>query len=79
MSKQANLRYFDNGDVGVSIDETTTLADINRLISIFGIAAETNSQEITDIPETSSLTRELRRRTGFLTHEVFNKYHTETE
>ena len=79
MSKKANFRYFDNGDVGISIDETTTLADINHLLNIFGIAAETNIQEITDIPETSSLTRELRRRTGFLSHEVFNKYHTETE
>ena len=79
MSKKANLRYFDNGDVGVSIDEATTLADINHLLNIFGIAAETSIQEITDVPEMSSLTRELRRRTGFLSHEVFNKYHTETE
>ena len=79
LSKEVNLRYYDNGDVGFSIDETTDLKDVNLLLSIFSIAAEETVQEVTDIPEASSLNRELRRRTSFLTHEVFNKYHTETE
>ena len=79
MSKKINLRYFENGDVGVSVDETTDIKDINLLVSVFAIAAEQALQEVEDIPEASSITRELRRRTGFLSHEVFNKYHTETE
>lgn len=79
LSKEVNLRYYDNGDVGFSIDETTDPKDVNLLLSIFSIAAEETVQEVTDIPEASSLNRELRRRTSFLTHEVFNKYHTETE
>ena len=79
MSKEVNLCYYDNGDVGFSIDETTDLKDVNLLLSIFSIAAEETMQEVTDIPEASSLNRDLRRRTSFLTHEVFNKYHTETE
>lgn len=79
LSKEINLRYFENGDVGVSVDETTDIKDINLLVSVFAIAAEQALQEVEDIPEASSITRELRRRTGFLSHEVFNKYHTETE
>ena len=79
LSKKINLRYFENGDVGVSVDETTDIKDINLLVSVFAIAAEQALQEVEDIPEASSITRELRRRTGFLSHEVFNKYHTETE
>lgn len=79
LSKEINLRYFENGDVGVSVDETTDIKDINLLVSVFAIAAEQTLQEVEDIPEASSITRELRRRTGFLSHEVFNKYHTETE
>ena len=79
LSKEVNLRYFDNGEVGLSIDEATTVADAHRLLAIFAIAAEEPVQEMTDIPEASSLNRDLRRRTSFLTHEVFNKYHTETE
>ena len=78
LSKEINLRYFENGDVGVSVDETTDIKDINLLVSVFAIAAEQALQEVEDIPEASSITRELRRRTGFLSHEVFNKYHTET-
>lgn len=79
LSKEVNLRYFDNGDVGISIDETTDLHDVNILLSIFAIAAEMNCIDVTDIPETSAVKPELRRESKFLTHEVFSKYHTETE
>lgn len=79
LSKEVNLRYFDNGDVGISIDETTDLHDVNILLSIFAIAAEVNCVDVTDIPETSAIKPELRRESAFLTHEVFHRYHTETE
>ena len=79
LSKEVNLRYFDNGMVGLSIDETTDIKKLNVLLSIFCIAAEEPIIEIQDVTENSSINREMRRRTSFLTHEVFNKYHTETE
>lgn len=34
LSKEVNLRYFENGDVGFSIDEATTVADANLLLMI---------------------------------------------
>lgn len=79
LSKEVNLRYFDNGDVGFSIDETTDTAAAGMLLSIFAIAAEKDYQKITVIPEAAALPKELKRQSAFLTHEVFNKYHTETE
>ena len=79
LSKEVNLRYFENGMVGLSIDETTDIKKLNVLLSIFCIAAEEPIIEVQDVTEASSMNRELRRRTSFLTHEVFNKYHTETE
>lgn len=79
LSKEINLRYFENGMVGISIDETTDIKKVNILISAFAIAAEEVVQEITDIPDASSLNSEMSRQTSFLTHEVFNQYHTETE
>ena len=79
LSKEVNLRYLDNGMVGLSIDETTDIKKLNVLLSIFCIAAEEPIIEVTDVTENSSINREMRRRTSFLTHEVFNKYHTETE
>ena len=79
LSKEVNLRYFDNGDVGFSIDETTDISAANMLLSIFAIAAEKDYQKITQIPDADTFSKELKRQSAFLTHEVFNKYHTETE
>ena len=79
LSKEVNLRYFENGEVGMSIDETTDLHDINILLSIFAIAAEKNYPEVTTLPDCSCIPAGLKRTSSFLTHEVFNKYHTETE
>ena len=82
LSKEVNLRYYENGEVGISIDEATDLKKINVLLSIFSIAAEEPFQEITEITEITeslSLDKELVRQTPYLTHEVFNMYHTETE
>lgn len=79
LSKEVNLRYFDNGDVGFSIDETTDIAAVNVLLSIFTIAAEQDWHKITSIPDSSILQDTIKRKTPFLTHEVFNLYHTETE
>ncbi len=79
LNKQVNLCYYPNGDVGFSIDEATDLQDVNLLLSIFSVAAEESVQEVTTISEDIALPQELCRRTSFLTHEVFCKYHTETE
>ena len=79
LSKEVNLRYYENGDVGFSIDETTDIAAVNVLLSIFAIASGKDYQKVDDIPERSTISKALKRTTPFLTHEVFSKYHTETE
>ena len=79
LSKEINLRYFDNGEVGLSIDEATTVADANLLMTVFGIAAEEPVPDVAEIPDAPAFTGDLKRTSGFLSHEVFNRYHTETE
>lgn len=79
LSKEVNLRYFDNGDVGFSIDETTDIAAVNVLLSIFTIAAEQDWHKVTNIPDGNILHSDMKRKSSFLTHEVFHLYHTETE
>ncbi|WP_455591154.1 aminomethyl-transferring glycine dehydrogenase [Bacteroides sp.] len=79
LSKEVNLRYFENGDVGLSIDETTDIQAVNTLLSIFAIAAGKDFQKVDDIAEASIISKELKRQSDFLTHESFKKYHTETE
>lgn len=78
LSREVNLRYYENGNVGLSIDETTNLKDVNQLIAIFSIAAEREFEEVTDVPS-AKIIGELARQTSYLTHEIFNKYHTESE
>ena len=79
LSKEVNLRYYENGDVGFSIDETTDVTATNVLLSIFAIAAGKDYQKVEDVPEKSNIDKALKRTTPFLTHEVFSNYHTETE
>ena len=79
LSKEINLRYYDNGDIGLSVDEATTVEDAAKLLSVFAIAAEEPVEEVKAIPESSSIGHDLCRTTSFLTHETFCKYHTETE
>ncbi|MEM9896387.1 MAG: aminomethyl-transferring glycine dehydrogenase [Bacteroidota bacterium] len=76
-SSEINLRYFDNG-VGISFDESHTVADANEVIKLFarlGNAFESTVVEEFEIEYPSSLTRS----SDFLTHEVFNSYHSEHE
>ena len=79
LSKEVNLRYFKTGEVGLSVDETTDIAAINVLLSIFGIAAGREWTCTDDVPETCTIDASLKRQSSYLTHEVFNRYHTETE
>lgn len=79
LSKEVNLRYYDQGDVGFSIDETTDLIGVNVLLSIFAIAAGRDFVKIEKLPALCTISEKFRRTSPFLTHEVFNKYHTETE
>ena len=79
LNHQVNLRYFENGNVGVSVDETTNIAAINVLLSIFGIAAGKDYPVISDIPECNTLSESVKRNSSYLTHDVFKRYHTETE
>ena len=78
LSKEVNLLYFKNGDVGLSIDETTDLAAVNVLLSIFAIAVGKDYEKVSEIPDAPAI-KLLARQSAYLTHEVFNRYHTETE
>lgn len=72
-----NLQYLSNQPhrLGVSFDETTTLDDVNALLSIFGSAVIADaSTTVHDVIPVS-----LKRTTPFLDHPTFHKYHSEHE
>ncbi len=77
--KEVNFLYISKKIIGVSINETTTLSDIEQIIDILAHAENLYSFKITDCPVSLSIPKELLRTSAYLTHEVFHKYHSETE
>src|SRR5690606_21355095 len=74
--KKVNLYYPDKETVTISINETTAIRDINYLISVFAQAAQKETITISSITEANHINAPLRRQSEFLTHEVFNAYHS---
>ncbi|GGD29258.1 aminomethyl-transferring glycine dehydrogenase [Hyunsoonleella pacifica] len=77
--KKVNLWYPDKNTVTVSINETTSIRDINYLISIFAEAAGKETIEISEVSPANNIESSVVRTSDFLTLDVFNKYHSETE
>ncbi|MFS4482208.1 aminomethyl-transferring glycine dehydrogenase [Hyunsoonleella sp. 2307UL5-6] len=77
--KKVNLWYPDKKTVTISINETTSIRDINYLISIFAEAAGKDSIEISEVSPANNIDINIARTSPFLTIDVFNKYHSETE
>lgn len=77
--QQVNFHYPDEYNVNISINETTTINDINRIISIFSEAINQEPIKVESISASGSIPENLKRTSHFLTHEVFNSYHSETE
>ena len=75
-----NFNYFQQNLIGISLDETTTLADIQQILNIFARASGGLAPKAA---EESDLSIEwpapLVRTTPYLTHPVFNSYHAEHE
>ena len=77
---KVNLRYYnDEQYVGISIDETTQPEDIGVLLYIFASAVRSEKTLDKEIPDKIYFDSHFLRTSAFLTHPVFNSYHTETE
>jgi len=76
---KVNLRYYDDHYVGVSIDETTLTEDIGVLLYIFATATHSEKTLDKEIPDKIYFDNRFLRKSDYLTHPVFNSYHTETE
>jgi glycine dehydrogenase len=73
-----NLRDFGDGSLGVSLDETTTRNDVETLLESFAGGA-TFPINIDELSGNAEYAPGLARTTPYLTHPVFNRYHSETE
>jgi len=71
-----NLRRIDGQSLCISLDETTSRADVVALAGLFGAEADI---EALDAEVHDALPRTLLRQSTFLTHPVFNTHHSEHE
>jgi len=78
-AKKINLRHVDAMTVGLSLDETTTLEEVQTLLTFFSESATLSSQLSTLSPQLSAFPAPFARTSAFLTHPTFNRYHTEHE
>lgn len=82
LEKEMNFRYFNDNQIGISLDEVKDLADVQQVLDIFaevkgknmdGFAKSRQEGLELDIPE------ELNRESSYMEHPVFNLYHSEHE
>ncbi|MFH1319997.1 MAG: aminomethyl-transferring glycine dehydrogenase [Bacteroidota bacterium] len=108
LNAEINFRYINDKTIGISIDETTDINDINDILNIFAMAHSNSNnkyptssiqsaklstqtptsnikQQISNIQHPASIIQyltslpdNLKRDTSFLTHPIFNTYHSET-
>jgi len=76
---EINFRYFADNHVGVSIDETTTSADVATIIQIFASAIGKKTSTSTANGQELNWPSSLVRTSAFMTHPVFNAHHSEHE
>ena len=80
VKRKINLCHVNSATIGISLDETTTRADIETLWKIFS-ANKLLEFTLTEIEpnETSQIPPALRRTTAYLSHRVFHQHHSETQ
>jgi glycine dehydrogenase len=73
-----NFRLFDDGTVGITLDETISEEDLQTLLNLFADDQPVSVQELSET-ELEEIPEEFIRTSAYLTHPVFNTHHTETE
>lgn len=73
-------RYHSDGTVGISLDETTTIDDVNDLFKIFAANATVNNivRNESYLARSLDKSNDFHRTIPYLQHPVFNSYHSET-
>jgi glycine dehydrogenase len=74
-----NFQYNPTRSVGISLDETTTLADLNRIIEVFSRTVHTYLPPVGALEEKTYFKSVFARKSPYMQHGIFNRYRSETE
>jgi glycine dehydrogenase len=70
--------YYDHKTIQISLDETTTPADVALIVAIFAEATNQKAPGQTTPADGYQIPEKLVRTSSYLEHPVFNSFHTET-
>jgi glycine dehydrogenase len=76
---EVNFFYVDGETISISLNETTSLADLNQIVSIFAEALGKSNVMVSELANESAIPADLIRTSTFLQHEVFNNHHSESQ
>lgn len=76
---EVNFYYVNTDTISISFNETTSLKDINEIVSIFAEALGKESFAISELSKETSIPEALIRKSSFLQHDVFNNHHSESQ
>ncbi|NWJ51600.1 MAG: aminomethyl-transferring glycine dehydrogenase [Bacteroidetes bacterium] len=83
LQSELNFRYDDKTTFGISVDETTSLDDINMILKVCALANQKSFTAFVCNPAEceliTTIPASLQRTSEYLTHPVFNRNHSETE
>lgn len=83
VKRRINFHYYDEENMGISLDETTLPGDIKTVFEIFDAAGagKLSQQDFEQITQSvqSSIPEQLQRKSRYLQYDVFQKYHSEHE
>ena len=76
---EANFFYIDGETISISVNETTSISDLNQIIAVFAEATGKESFKVSELSSTNNIPSSLERTSTFLTHDVFNSHHSESQ
>lgn len=77
--REINLRYIDKNTIGVSLDETVSIEDLNNLIEVFAVSVFKKFAAFEELKQKIYFEDKFIRKSDFLKQDIFKKYRSETE
>jgi len=76
---EVNFCYADADTIAISLNETTSLGDLNQIIAIFAEATGKEAFKVAALNSNTNFPASLERTSAFLLHDVFNNHHSESQ
>jgi glycine dehydrogenase len=73
-----NFYYIDSETISISLNETTSVKDLNQIVCVFADALGKETVAVSELDHSLQVPTSLQRTSAFLEHDVFNSYHSES-